>query len=391
MSSYLAGLLFLDVMACKKVEQECLRELIRIQDRLLDLQMQQEEQTARIDLKQQARDRMREQAARYVADRRQTLYRSQPGEATSKTRVVNQRALAPSPVRRVKGSTAAVDAERYPESEKTKDTAATRRDTAIPEVSLKVKKQEDLQQQEWQTFSSRVQRLQESKDPAIRRCADQLEQERKRCVPMGRKIFLQAQGQRIAALEEKEKIFCKKQADQREQILRYRALCKLLEQQPDPVVLADVDLCRRQAEEMWKQFSQCRQHTFMVQQLREVFAAHGIPVQAAQEYDYDAVSLCPLGQNAHLVVTHHSGGAFEMEVEGVCAGQEPTDDEMLEVLEQAVAFCRLYPKIEKDLAERGIHLVNHISREPKNLRFQSSTELAQDRFDTAEARQRQEE
>lgn len=387
MSSYLAGLLFLDVMACKKVEQECLQELVQIQGRLLDLQMQQEAQAAHINRKQMARDEMRERAAQCVADRRQTLRSVQPGGAAPKTGMTNQKKLAQTPKLRTKGSVEAMNSPKNKLLKKDKEAVVLWDNAVKQEVSLRAKKQEDLQEQAWQAFFKRIQRLKKSKNPTICRCAEQLEEEQKQCIPMGRKTFLQAQGSRLADLEEQEKIFCKKQAERQEQIARYRALCKLLEQQPDPVILADDDVCRRQTEEMWKQFSQHRQHIYMVQTLQEVFTRYGIPLQTAQEDGLEAVTLCPLGRNAHLVVTCHGSGAFEMEVEGVCAAQEPTEDEKREVLEQTVAFCKRYPEIERDLVARGVHLTDRISREAESLRFCSNAEPEQNRFDTDLAHQ----
>lgn len=390
MSSYLAGLLFLDVMTCKKVEQECLQELVQIQDRLLGLQMQQEAQTARINRKQMARDGMRERAAQYVADRRQVVHSVQTGGTAPKTGTANQNKPAPGTNLRADVSIKSVHAGNLPKDKQLKQnkkTAVVWRNAAKQEVSLRAKKQEDLQEQVWQAFLKRIQRLKESKNPTIYRCAEELEKEQKQCVPMERKTFLQAQGSRLAELEEQEKIFCKKQTEKQEQIARYRALCKLLEQQPDPMILADDDRCRRQTEEMWKQFSQCRQHIYMVQTLREVFARHGIPVQITQEDRPEAVTVCPLGRNAHLVVTYHGSGAFEMEVEGICAAQEPTEDEKREVLEQAVAFCKRYPEIERDLVARGVHLTDRISKDAEQLRFCSNAEPEQNRFDAAAAHQ----
>ena len=390
MSSYLAGLLFLDVMACKKVEQACLQELVQIQDKLLELQMHQETQTARINRNQMTRDGMREQAAQYVADRRQAVRGLQPGGAAPKTETANQNKPAPEPILSASVAVKAMHAGNRPRGKplkQTKEAAVVWKNAAKQEVSLRAKKQEDLQEQAWQAVLKRIQRLKQSENPAISRCAQELEEEQKQCIPMGRKTFLQAQGSRLAELEEQEKIFCKKQAEKQGQMARYRALCKLLEQQPDPVILADDEMCRRQTEEMWKQFSQRRQHMYMVQTLQEVFARHGIPVQIAQEDRPEAVTVCPLGRNAHLVVTCHSSGAFEMEVEGICAAQEPTEDEKREVLEQAVAFCKRYPEMERDLVARGVHLTDCISRDAEQLHFCSSAEPEQNRLDTAAAHQ----
>lgn len=390
MSSYLAGLLFLDVMTCKKVEQECLQELVQIQNRLLGLQIQQEAQTARINRKQMTRDGMRERAAQYVADRRQGVHNIQPGGAAPKTGTANQNKPAPVLNLRASVSVKAVYAgnrSKDKQLKQNKEAAVVWRSSAKQEVSLRAKKQEDLQEQVWQAFLKRIQRLKESKNPTICRCAEELEEEQKQCLPMGRKTFLQAQGSRLAELEEQEKLFCKKQAEKQEQIARYRALCKLLEQQPDPVILADDDMCRRQTEEMWKQYSQRRQHIYMIQTLQEVFARHSIPIQIAQEDAPEVVALCPLGRNAHLVVTYHGSGAFEMEVEGICAAQEPTEDEKREVLEQAVAFCKRYPEIERDLVARGVHLTDRISRDAEKLLFCSNAEPEQNRFDTVAAHQ----
>ena len=212
MSSYLAGLLFLDVMTCKKVEQECLQELVQIQNRLLGLQIQQEAQTACINRKQRTRDGMRERAAQYVADRRQVMHNIQPGGAAPKIGTANQNKPAPVLNLRASVSVKAVYAgnrSKDKQLKQNKEAAVVWRSSAKQEVSLRAKKQEDLQEQVWQAFFKRIQRLKESKSPTICRCAEELEEEQKQCVPMGRKTFLQVQGSRLAELEEQEKLFCK--------------------------------------------------------------------------------------------------------------------------------------------------------------------------------------
>lgn len=359
MSSYLAGRFYLELQRQQQIEQQCQQMLAQVEQSIADAREAQ--QTAQESLaRQQAQTSMAWEQSRMQA---QELAR-QRQEHQARQDV--QQAPAP--------QAAVLQAEAFPEQ-----AAALRRARARNVVSLRVE-DADARESEWEAFLAGVLELQAGTDPELQSEAEELMRRAKSCAPLFRSAFLQENGARLRELQARQQQYSGAQLQSERTALRYEALCHVLQQQAEPAVLQDRALCEAQLQRMMRQLVQQQSRQYITQTLIRVFARHGMAlqpdgVQTAEE-EKMAYQVTP---NTVLAVKKRSGGAFEMEIQGIARSGTPSTEERRSAAEQAVHFCRAYPQIQAELAREGVLVADLYDQAPseENITFQGGTAAAQ--------------
>lgn len=355
MSSYLAGRFYLELQQQKQIEQQCQQLLEQVEQSIVASrnarQAAQEELTRRQSQTSTAWAQGRQQAQELARQRQE--YQEQQSV---------QEAPAP--------EAAAPQAEAFPEQ-----SAAPRQARTRNVVSLRVENN-DTQENEWEAFLAGVLELQTSGDPELQSAAEELLHRSKSCAPLFHGAFLQENGARLRELQARQQKHSSVQLQQEQSVLRYEALCRLLQLQAEPEVLQDPARCEAQLQRLLQQLIRQQGQQYITQTLTRVFARHGITLQAGSVQTAQAESVSyQVTPNTVLAVKKSPGGAFEMELHGITRNSTPSTEERRSAAEQAVHFCRVYPQIQEELAREGVLVADLYDEAPseENIVFCSGT------------------
>lgn len=173
---------------------------------------------------------------------------------------------------------------------------------------------------------------------------------------------LEAYLKKLSALLEKEQ---KQKADWNKTATRYRAICSLLNIEPDEKLLAaSANLMKltKVYQELKRELLERKKRDYISHALYEVMGRHGIEYVDAGEQNELYFGM----ENAELTVSGTDSDYLTMEITGQFDGNSATENDKRKSTATARKFCSMLPNIEKELREEYGILFKGISTEEPN-------------------------
>jgi len=167
---------------------------------------------------------------------------------------------------------------------------------------------------------------------------------------------------KLAALLEKGQ---KQKSDRKKTVTRYRAICGLLNMEPDEELLADpanLTKLTKAYQGLKRELLERKKRDYISQALYDVMSRHGIEYADAGDQNELYFGM----ENAELAVSGTDSDYLTMEITGQFDGNSATENDRRKSTAAARKFCSMLPDIEKELREEYGIVFKSISTEEPN-------------------------
>lgn len=138
-----------------------------------------------------------------------------------------------------------------------------------------------------------------------------------------------------------------------EAILRYRAICSLMQEEVEESFIADERSTRKLIQisnELYKKYQEIQKHEYVSAAIANVMERHGISYQDSKNAAYGSIMRFSM-EHASVDISGTENNHLIMEVSGEYRGEAPTLDERRKSVSSARHLCSLLKTIEIELKE----------------------------------------